>query len=127
MVQQINEFPDDFMQAYLGLVAQYFPGETTLNQIRILQHISMLSKSNAGHGSNSEICNVLGLSAATVSRAVSSFIGAGILSEEEDPRDGRKRLIKISDSYLLRGGLDQKALELARRYFRGKKAVSEMK
>ena len=81
----MNKFPHEFVQEYLGLIAQYIPGETTLNQMRILQHIALRSAGDKGPACNTEICNVLGMSAATVTRAIASFIEAGIISEEEDP------------------------------------------
>ncbi len=115
MVQQTDKFPHDFVQAYLGLVSHYIPGETTLNQIRILQYIALRSAGEEGHPCNTEICKTLGMSAATVTRAISSFIEAGIISEEDDPKDGRRRFIIISDDY--RGDLDYKVIALAKQYF----------
>ena len=124
MVQQTDKFPHDFVQTYLGLIAQYIPGETTLNQLRILQYIALRSAGEEGHPNNTEICKALGMSATTVTRAISSFIEAGVISEEEDPQDGRKRFITINDGY--RGDLDHKVIALAKQYFKGNRAVREI-
>ena len=125
MAQHMNKFPHDFVQEYLGLIAQFIPGETTLNQMRILQHIALRSAGDKHPVCNTDICNALGMSAATVTRAIASFIGAGIISEEEDPKDGRRRFIMVSDGY--RGDLDYKVIALAKKYFGGNRAVTEMK
>jgi DNA-binding MarR family transcriptional regulator len=117
MVQQTNKFPHDFLQKYLGLISQYVPGDTTLNQIRIIQYIVWRSASDKGYACNTEICDALGMSAATVTRAICAGTTAGIISEEEDPRDGRRRLVMMSKKWWRRATLDQKAIELARQYF----------
>jgi DNA-binding MarR family transcriptional regulator len=124
MAQHMNKFPHDFVQEYLGLVSQYFPGDTTLNQIRILQHIGLRSANDGGHACNTEICEALEMSAATVTRAVTSFIEAGIISEEADPQDGRRRYVMMNQSYPLQGTLNQKVIALARQYFGASRAVS---
>ena len=117
MNRPINRYPHDFLQRYLGLMAQHIPGDTTLNQIRILQYIDLRSANDRGHACNTEICAALRMSAATVTRAISSFIEEGFISEEEDPQDGRRRFVMMNESYPLRGALNQNVIELARQYF----------
>ncbi len=120
----MNKFPHEFVQEYLGLIAQYIPGETTLNQMRILQHIALCSATGKAPPCNTEICKALEMPAPTVTRAISSFIDAGIISEEEDPQDGRKRFITINNSY--QGNLDYKVMALAKQYFGGNRVASEI-
>ncbi len=124
MSRLTNRFPHDFLQRYLGLMAQYIPGDTTLNQIRILQHIAFCSATGKSPPCNTEICKALEMPAPTVTRAISSFIGAGIISEEKDPQDGRKRFITINNSY--RGDLDYKVMALAKQCFGGNGVASEI-
>ena len=117
MVQAIDKFPHEFLREYLELISQYIPGDMTLNQIRVLQYVAMRSDSDEGSACNTEISDALGMSAATVTRAISFGIKAGIVSEEEDPEDGRRRFVMMSDSYPKRGSLDRNVIELARGYF----------
>ena len=126
MVQQTNKFPHDFLREHLELISQYLPGETTLNQIRVLQYIALRSASDEGSAGNTEICKALGMSGATVTRAICYGIKAGIISEDEDPRDGRRRFVMMNDSCPWRGTLDQKIIELARGYFRKDRTVSKI-
>ena len=78
-------FPHEFIKEYFGLIAKHIPGETTLNQMRILHFIDM--RTADGHGSvlHKEICESLQMSAATVTRAIAGFIRDGIVVEELDP------------------------------------------
>jgi len=127
MMHQKNQFPHDFFREHLELISQYIPGEMTLNQIRVLQYIALRSASDEGGAGNSEICEALGMSGATVTRAICSGIKARIVSEEEDPRDGRRRIVTMSNSYPRQRTLDQKVIALARKYFQKGRAVSEIK
>lgn len=120
MVKSNLPFPHEFVNAYLGLVAEYLPGETTLNQIRILQYIGWQSALIEGQTFHSDICQALGMSASTVTRAIGSFIEVGILTEKVDPNDGRRRCVMMSTNYPARGTLDVKVIAMARRYFRGR-------
>jgi DNA-binding MarR family transcriptional regulator len=100
MSQPDTDFPHDFVTEYLGLIAQYIPGDTTLNQIRILHYIDMRTVQGAGYTSHTEICVALRMSAATVTRAIASFIEAGIIREDADELDGRRRLVRVSKDHV---------------------------
>jgi DNA-binding MarR family transcriptional regulator len=86
------------------IIAENLSGDLTLNQIRVLQFINLCwrhrSVASTGH---MEICSALQLPSATVSRAVAKFIEAGLVGEEADPADGRKRLVvstgRLRDDY----------------------------
>ena len=118
MSHQDSGFPHAFVTEYLGLIAQYIPGDTTLNQIRILHYIDMQTAQADGHTSHTDICVALRMSPATVSRAVTSFIEAGIIREDADELDGRRRLVRVCKDHAVGNTLDRKIIELARRYFR---------
>jgi DNA-binding MarR family transcriptional regulator len=117
MAQPENKFPHKFLKEFLELLADYIPGETTLNQIRIVQYIAFHSQANEGYVGNTEISKALKIPAATVTRAIATFIEAKIITEEIDPKDGRKRLIRMSKDYPRLGILDQEIMEIARRHF----------
>lgn len=113
----MTNFPHEFVTEYLGLIAQHIPGDTTLNQIRILHYIDMRTAQQKGHTGHTEICAALDMPAATVTRAIASFIEAGIVREETDERDGRRRLVRVSQHHATGDTLDQQIIALARRYF----------
>jgi DNA-binding MarR family transcriptional regulator len=77
----------------LTLWSRHVAGDYTLNQIRVLQYIHMCWRYRETPTTHAEICMALDLPSATVSRAVSRFLGEGSLREEVDPADGRRRLI----------------------------------
>jgi len=118
MNEHAAEFPHEFIIECLALIAQHVPGETTLNQLRILHYIDMRTAQPKGHTSHTEICTTLDMPAATVTRAVASFIEAGIVTEREDEWDARRRLVMVSEHWAQGNTLDQTIIELARRYFR---------
>lgn len=59
----------------------------------------------------------LNVSAATVSRAIASFIDAGIVREEADDRDTRRRQVRLTEQFVQDNTLDRQIIELARRHF----------
>lgn len=117
MEHKTTVFPHEFVTEYLALIAQHVPGDTTLNQIRILHYIDMRTARQKGHTSHSEICAALDMPAATVTRAVASFIEAGIVREEVDDWDGRRRMVMVSQPHATGNTLDQQIIELAKRFF----------
>lgn len=105
-----------YVKDCLTLISEYFPGNTTLNQIRIAQYIGMRSVGGKGHTSHSEICRDLGMSASTVTRAVAGFIESGLLKEEVDPADSRRRQVTLNACRHTRA-LPERIQELARSHF----------
>jgi DNA-binding MarR family transcriptional regulator len=77
----------------LHTFARHVSGDLTLNQIRVLQFINLCSRYRGEATSNVEVCSELDLPSATVSRAIAKFIEAGLISDEVDPDDGRRRLV----------------------------------
>ena len=118
MTAQQTEFPHEFVLDYLALIAQHVPGDITLNQLRILHYIDMRTAQQHGHTSHTEICAALNMSAATVSRAIASFIDAGIVREEADDWDARRRQVRLSEQFSQGHTLDRQIIELARSHFR---------
>ena len=110
-------FPHDYFKDYLALLARHFPGDITLNQLRILQYIGLRSSRGKGHTNHKDICMALEMAASTVTRAVSAFIETGVLHEETDPEDGRRRLVSVRRSYPSRGQLNEEVVQLGQKYF----------
>ena len=118
MNQHAAPFPHEFVKEYLSLLADTVPGSTTLNQIRILHYVAFKSGENAGYTSHTEICHVLDISPATVSRAVATYIDAGVLVETPDPVDARKRCVSVNAAYFSPRSLERKITDLAQQHFR---------
>ena len=96
----------------LTALAKYVSGDLTLNQLRVLQFINLCWRHRKTATNHREICNELGLPAATVSRAIGKFIEIGLVTEEVDPADGRKRLV-IATGVIPGAPNDDLDLELA--------------
>ena len=76
------------------IVGGNLSGDLTLNQIRVLQFINLCWRHRSGAAtSHTEICTALQMPSSTVSRAVAKFIESGLVVEEMDPADGRRRLV----------------------------------
>ena len=118
MIQSRARFPHDFVKDYLSLLGETIPGSTTLNQIRILHFIALKSDRGDGYTRHTEICQALDISPATVSRAVASYIDAGVLAETPDPADARKRCVSVNAEYFSPRSLERKVIALARQHFR---------
>jgi DNA-binding MarR family transcriptional regulator len=114
---QATAFPHEYVKAYLELIAGHFPGETTLNQLRILQYIGMRCSQGKGHTSHKEICEALGLTPSMVTRAVAAFMDAGVLREETDPADGRRRFVSLNPNRPGNGNLNAQVVTLAHQHF----------
>ncbi len=103
----------------LSKMARHIAGDYTLNQIRILQYAHLCWRYRGAPTTHADICRELDLPSATVSRAIGRFIEEGILREELDPADGRRRLVngtgRLSGSDV---DLDSELAELFGRYFR---------
>jgi DNA-binding MarR family transcriptional regulator len=103
----------------LSTMARHVAGDYTLNQIRVLQYAHMCWRYRSAPTTHADICRELQLPSATVSRAIGKFIEVGILREELDPADGRRRL--VSGTGRLPGSnvdLDRELADFFSRYFR---------
>jgi len=106
-----------FSMEYFTLLADYVPGDTTLNQLRILEYISLSCLDDRSGTTHTEICQALDMNKTTVTRTIARFVAAGVISQESSPADGRQRLVTMSPTYFRKGTLDEKVRLLAVRYF----------
>lgn len=108
-------FLSDFVNDYLELVTKHYGGDITVNQIRILHFIARYIAERGDYATHSAICRCLGLPAATVTRAVTTFVEKGVLKEATDPKDARRRCIRFADNHAGKE-MRTKALELAQKH-----------
>ena len=87
----------EFVSDYLEMVASNYGGDITVNQIRVLHFVSCHIVNGNSYASHGAICRGLGLPAATVTRAVGTFVAKGVLQEETDPKDARRRRISFCE------------------------------
>ena len=85
-----------FAKDYYDILAEFVPGDTTVNELRILTALAMASCSGTGT-SVSEIAEKTGISRATVSRLVTQWMEAGRITESPHPKDGRRRILDFSE------------------------------
>ena len=107
-----------FVMEYFKLLAGYLPGDATLNQIRVLQYIGLHSLDDGSGTTHTDICQSLEMKPATVTRAVTRFLGAGLISETLSLEDERQRFIAMDLGFSRKGTLDKKVEALAKNYFR---------
>jgi len=105
-----------FIQEYFKIVADFLPGNITLNQIRILQYIALRSLDDAPGPTHTEICQFLEMQISTVSRALTGFLADRIIRQELSPVDGRQRFVTLNPAYSQKGMLDKEIELLAKRY-----------
>ena len=74
-------------------MSRHVSGDLTLNQMRVLQFINLCSRYRSEATGHRKICSGLGLPSATVTRAVGKFVEIGVLAEEVDPDDARRRIL----------------------------------
>ena len=84
---------------YFEILAKLVPGDTTLNQLRVLGYIALRSGPRQSPACHKEICAALKMPRTTVDRAISIFLKMGIISEHVDLDDGRKRLSLVNKDY----------------------------
>jgi len=84
----------EFSRKLFRSVAETYGGDTTLNELRVMNQIVVCHlKGRTCHVT--ALHKVTGISIPTVSRSVAHLQRGGWLSEQEDPNDGRKRLISL--------------------------------
>lgn len=84
----------EFTRNLYGLLAEKFGGDTTLNELRVMNQI-ILWQIKGRCCSVTALHKVTGIPIPTVSRAVAHLQYGGYLTERRDPHDGRKRIISI--------------------------------
>ncbi len=85
----------EFARNLYVLLAEKFGGDTTLNELRVMNQIILCHVK--GHCcSVTALHKVTGIPIPTVSRAVAHFQYRGFLSERRDPNDGRRRIVSLA-------------------------------
>jgi DNA-binding MarR family transcriptional regulator len=89
----------EFTRILFSVLAVKYGGDRTLNELRIINQL-------VGRSLKGRTCSVTGIHKATgipiptVSRCVTNLQSEGLLYEQQDPNDGRKRLISLSARFL---------------------------
>jgi DNA-binding MarR family transcriptional regulator len=84
----------EFTRKLYRALAEKFGGDCTLNEVRVMNQIMLCSL-------NGEFCNVTGLHKETgipmptVSRSVANLQRKGWLTTQQDPDDGRRRIVTL--------------------------------
>ena len=99
MNEKLTALQRELSVVYFEIIAKLVPGDTTLNQLRVLGYISLQSGSHQSPACHKEICDALKMPRTTVDRAISIFLKMGIISEHVDLDDGRKRLSLVNKDY----------------------------
>lgn len=82
----------DVAREFYDLLASLLPGDTTLNELRVLTEVAS-SKSGT---SVCEIAKRTGVSTTTVSRLIGQWSNAGQIVERPHPDDGRRKILTLS-------------------------------
>ncbi|MDJ0760391.1 MAG: helix-turn-helix domain-containing protein [Woeseiaceae bacterium] len=81
----------------LERMANKFGGDCTLNELRVMNAVSVHSFSD-GACSPTMLSRETGIPKSTVSRSLASLVSKGWLVEEKDTKDRRRRIIELSDA-----------------------------
>lgn len=84
----------EFARNLYLLLAKKFGGDTTLNELRVMNQI-ILCYFKGRNCSVTSLHEVTGIPIPTVSRAVANLQYCGFLSERRDPNDGRRRIVSL--------------------------------
>jgi DNA-binding MarR family transcriptional regulator len=87
------EFARDFYQ----LLSRFVPGDTTVNELRVLTELALTSPETEEGTSVSKICGATGLAPATVSRLITKWIALDRIVESRHPEDGRRRVLRLNE------------------------------
>ncbi len=86
----------ELLSGYFNQLSQKFPGTLTLNEMRIA-HAVMMGTLTDGSTDNTSLSKALGISKATVSRAIQRLVEAGLYRETVHPLDHRRRVLEFTD------------------------------
>ncbi len=84
----------EFTRNLYRLLAEKFGGDTTLNELRVMNQI-IFCHFKGRRCTVTALHKVTGIPIPTVSRAVAHLHYSGYLSDQRDPDDGRKRIISL--------------------------------
>ena len=85
-----------FARDFYDLLADFLPGDTTLNELRVLTAVAEVAVQERGT-SVTEISANCGIAKTTVSRLISHWIEQGTIEERHHPSEGRRRILSFSD------------------------------
>ena len=94
-----------FIDTLLEQLGGKYGGEATLNEARVIA-CCYLTHSLGQSGSITSISKGLGIPTSTAHRAVTNLIDKGWLQDRQDPQDGRRRIIELTEK-AIDGGLWQ--------------------
>ena len=105
----------------LSATAESLPGDTTLNQLRIM-HVVHYMTAGGEPTSVSEIADALDMPRSGVSRVITELVSYGWVKEEPHPEDGRRRLLvanseKNENAFRIEQNLYESILDVARVVF----------
>ncbi len=99
MINKKHDVPSqavvEFARNLYLLLAEKFGGDTTLNELRVMNQI-ILCHVKGRCCSVTALHKVTGIPIPTVSRVVAHLQDSGYLADRQDPDDGRKRIISLS-------------------------------
>lgn len=100
MTREVIDALGDLITDYLGLVedgdsnvSPGYKGIYSVKELRVM-HTVFRSWRRGSPCTVTQIANETGISKTTVSRAVTGLMTNGLLMEEQDPDDGRRRLLQ---------------------------------
>ncbi len=85
----------EFSRNLLRQLAEKYGGDRTLNELRVMNQIIRCSFKGLTC-SVTDLHKVTGIPMPTVSRSVAHLQSNGLLSEQQDPDDGRRRIVTLS-------------------------------
>ncbi len=86
----------ELLGKYYNQLSRKFPGTLTLNEMRVA-HAVMMGTVTKTSTDNTFLSNLLGISKATVSRAIQRLVELGLYTETVHPLDHRRRILKFTD------------------------------
>lgn len=95
----------EFTRHLFSGLSQERGGDTTLNELRIMNQIIICHLKGRGCSVTS-LHEKTGIPAPTVSRIVTALQYSGWLCERSDPNDGRKRIISLSSDAVMKLNAD---------------------
>ena len=86
-----------FARGFYSILAEYVPGDTTVNELRILTELARTSQKTEQVTSVSDISEATGIPRATVSRLITKWLAMGRVVESPHPEDGRRHILHLTD------------------------------
>ena len=89
----------EFSRRLLERVAKKYGGDCTVNELRVMNAAYCFSY-NENQCTPTLLAQATGIPKSTVSRSLASLIEKGWLTDEQDPEDRRRRIIRLSERCL---------------------------